>query len=157
LDGATESSATRTGTTLGTPAYMAPEQARGERDVDARVDVFALGCVLFECLAGKPVFAAEHVMGILAKVLLEEAPRSKELRADVPAPLDDLIARMLSKSAAERPPDGRAVVAELETLASAALDATLEQKPPPSLGAGEQRLLSIVLAQAKKPGDGAEG
>ena len=60
---------------LGTPGYMAPEQARGERDVDARADVFALGCVLFECLTGRAAFAGDNVMAVLAKILLEEAPR----------------------------------------------------------------------------------
>ena len=146
LDNSSEGEKTRTGTTLGTPAYMAPEQARGERDVDARVDVFALGCVLFECLAGRPVFAAEHVMGILAKVLLEEAPRINELKHDVPKALDDLVARMLSKApraaAGRRARGGRR--ARRSRVGGA--DPTVEQKPPPSLTAGEQRLLSIVLA-----------
>src|SRR6185369_5218253 len=68
--------ATRTGVLLGTPGYMAPEQARGGRELDARADVFALGCVLFECITGRPAFAGEHAMAILARILLEEAPRA---------------------------------------------------------------------------------
>ena len=55
----TSAARTRTGAILGSPGYMAPEQARGARDVDARVDVFALGCVLFECATGKPAFGGE--------------------------------------------------------------------------------------------------
>ena len=63
----------RTGLTVGTAGYMAPEQARGERArIDARADVFSLGCVLFECLAGVPVFQAESPYMLLAKVLLDE-------------------------------------------------------------------------------------
>ncbi|HVY45678.1 MAG TPA: serine/threonine-protein kinase, partial [Minicystis sp.] len=145
----TTSARTRTGTTLGTPAYMAPEQARGEHDVDARVDVFALGCVLFESIAGRPVFVAEHVMAILAKVLLEEAPRLKEIEPSVPPPLDELVAPMLSKTPEQRPADGRAVVVELERATRGTLDDTHDQPAPPSLTAGEQRLLSVVLAQSR--------
>src|SRR5947207_465100 len=63
---------TRAGALLGTPMYMAPEQARGDERLDARADVFALGAVLFECLTGRAAFAAEHVMAVLARILLEE-------------------------------------------------------------------------------------
>lgn len=76
---------TQTGTIVGTPGYMAPEQAKGDRTtLDARADVFSLGCVLFECLTGKPAFQATHVMALLAKLLLDEPPRVRELRPDVP-------------------------------------------------------------------------
>jgi serine/threonine protein kinase len=71
---------TRTGAALGTPGYMAPEQARGERDLDARADLFALGCVLFEAVSGRAPFAGAHLMAVLAKVLFEDAPRLRELR-----------------------------------------------------------------------------
>src|SRR5262249_34339989 len=94
---------TRTGTTLGTPGYMAPEQARGDRQVGPPADVFALGCVLFECLTGRPPFVGEHMMAVLAKVLLEEAPRVRELRVDVPVQLDRLVACMLAKDPKLRP------------------------------------------------------
>ncbi|WP_437721978.1 serine/threonine-protein kinase [Sorangium sp. So ce861] len=56
---------TGTGMLLGTPGYMAPEQARGEPDIEARADVFSLGCVLFECLTGEPAFGGEHLAAIL--------------------------------------------------------------------------------------------
>src|SRR5262249_17241044 len=80
---------------LGTPGYMAAEQARSEERLDARVDVFALGAVLFEALTGTPVFAGKHLMAMLAKILFEEAPRVSDLRPDVPEALDALVARML--------------------------------------------------------------
>src|SRR5262249_49662727 len=59
---------TQTGAVLGTPGYMAPEQARGNDEIDPRADVFALGCVLFECLTGSPAFPGDHFMAILAKI-----------------------------------------------------------------------------------------
>ncbi len=143
---------TRTGMLLGTPGYMAPEQARGGKDVDARADVFALGCVLFECLTGRAAFVGEHVMALLAKILLEEAPRVAELRPDVPADLDKLVARLLAKDPQQRPRDGAQVAAELR-----ALGAVVERTPPPvktagpALTATEQRLLCVVLASDVGP------
>src|SRR5262249_12458140 len=77
-------SETRAGMVIGTLGYMAPEQARGSLAVDARADVFSLGCVLYECLTGQPAFAGEHLMAVLAKILLEEARRVSDLREDTP-------------------------------------------------------------------------
>src|SRR5262249_9102321 len=88
---------TKTGAVGGTAGDMAPEQARGEQDVDARADVFALGCVLFECLTGSPVFSGERFMAVLAKILFAEVPRARELRPEIPPALDGLCAEMLAK------------------------------------------------------------
>ena len=60
---------------MGTPMYMAPEQARGETEIDARADVFSLGCVLFECLTGQPPFTGPTAMAVLAKICLDESLR----------------------------------------------------------------------------------
>src|SRR5262245_1793371 len=95
--------ATRTGVILGTPGYMAPEQATGHSVIDARADVFALGCTLFECLTGEPAFAGEDIRALLMKILIEDVPRVSELCPAVPAALDALIARMLAKHPAARP------------------------------------------------------
>src|SRR4030095_6392764 len=84
-----KSSLTGVGVAVGTPAYMAPEQARGDRNVDARADVFSLGCVLFECIVGRPAFVGEGIAAVLAKVLLEEVPLLGELEA-VPRELESL-------------------------------------------------------------------
>jgi serine/threonine protein kinase len=101
---------TRTGMILGTPGYLAPEQARrGARALDARADVFALGCVLFECLTGQPAFSGDNPLAILSRVLLEEVPAVSTLRADVPPALDVLLSQMLDKDPDNRPPNGAEV------------------------------------------------
>src|SRR5262249_55866754 len=78
---------THTGVSLGTPAYMSPEQAMGDRSVDARTDVYALGAVLYEMLCGEPPYTGPTVQAIIARQLTE-APRSLTLsRPDVSAAL----------------------------------------------------------------------
>src|SRR5262249_29851813 len=69
---ATSRAVTRTGMIVGTPEYMAPEQARGVRDLTPAVDFFSFGCVLYECLTGEPPFVAEHVAAVLVRILFEE-------------------------------------------------------------------------------------
>ncbi|WP_437593715.1 serine/threonine-protein kinase [Sorangium sp. So ce1000] len=109
---------TVTGGVLGTPGYMAPEQVEAKSAPDPRVDVFSLGCVLFECLAGQPAFASASPMDALSRVLLMDAPRLRDVRADAPAPLDELVARMLSRRPSDRPRDGAEVAAELDRIAA---------------------------------------
>jgi serine/threonine protein kinase len=99
------------GDVIGTPGYMAPEQALAEDDVDARADVFALGCVLFECLTGAPAFGGVHPLAVLA----EEPPRVGKLKPEL-AVLDPLLRRMLAKDREARPCDARALHAELHEL-----------------------------------------
>jgi hypothetical protein len=140
-------SLTGSGVVLGTVGYMSPEQAMGDRALDARTDVFALGCVLFECLTGRPAFSGAHVVAVLAKVLREEAPRVREFRQELSPMLDELVGRMLSKDKAGRPSDGSALLRELEGLGS--LDGgapAVRHRRPLGLSGGEQRLVSVVLA-----------
>jgi serine/threonine protein kinase/tetratricopeptide (TPR) repeat protein len=113
---------TATGALLGTPGYMAPEQARGAAQIDGRADLFSLGCVLFQALTGRRAFEGDDVLGLLVKLVIEEVPRASTLRAQVPPPLDDLVARLLSKD-----PDGRP--REAAELLGALL--ALEEAPPP--------------------------
>ncbi|WP_437338809.1 serine/threonine-protein kinase [Sorangium sp. So ce394] len=111
---------TITGGVLGTPGYMAPEQVEARSAPDPRSDVFSLGCVLFECLTGQPAFAAASPMAALSKMLLEDPPRLRDARADAPAPLDELVARMLSRQPGDRPRDGAEVAAEIDRIAAMA-------------------------------------
>jgi protein kinase-like protein len=106
-------SLTQTGVLLGTPAYMAPEQARGEQ-VDERADVYGLGGVLFHCLCGAPPFAAPTLLGLLDTVLTTPAPRVSQLRPDVPPELEALCASALAKDPAQRPPSAAAFLDALE-------------------------------------------
>jgi serine/threonine-protein kinase len=107
---------TRTGQALGSPGYTSPEQARGEKSLDARADVFSLACVLFACLTGEPPFTGPPLQ-VLMKVVMDPAPLASARRQDVPPALEDLLQRMLAKQPAARPADAAAVAAALGVLA----------------------------------------
>jgi hypothetical protein len=93
---------TQTGLSLGTPQYMSPEQATGDRVLDARSDIYSLGCVLFEMLTGDAPHSASTSQAIIAKVLTEKAPSARTLRDTVPEHIDLAIQKALSKLAADR-------------------------------------------------------
>jgi tetratricopeptide (TPR) repeat protein len=140
---------TRTGTMIGTPGYIAPEQARTSSRIDARADVFALGCVLFECLTGVPPFDGDTTAAVLAKILFGVAPRVSKLWPEVPEDLDTLVAQMLAKDPALRPSDGANLTAALAALgplvhgvATAPRDHAVS---PPAFIGGERRLMSVVM------------
>ncbi len=89
---------TRTGSLVGTPEYMAPEQARGERNVGPSADIFSLGCVVYECLTGQQPFLADHIAAQLAKILFEEPEPIRQHVPHIPGALESLLSRMLAKS-----------------------------------------------------------
>lgn len=100
---------------LGSPFFMSPEQIRTPNRVDARSDVWSLAATLFKLLAGQPPFVAPSTHGVLAKILNEEAPRVKTLRADVPPIVDDTIAKALSRDPQRRFASVTAFVSALDT------------------------------------------
>ncbi len=108
--------ATRTGMLLGTPGYMAPEQTLGAKDLTAAADVFALGCVMFECLTGEAAFSGEHMMVVLAKIILGQAPRVRSVRPNIPAALDELVTSLLAKDPEHRPADGNEVARAIRAI-----------------------------------------
>jgi eukaryotic-like serine/threonine-protein kinase len=140
---------TQTGVLLGTLGYMAPEQARSQGMIDARADVFALGCVLYQCLTGTPPFEGDHPAAVLAKILFGETPRVSAVRGDVPEDLDALVAQMLAKNPALRPSDGANLAAALASLGPLAHTTAVAPKAsavkPPAITGGERRWLSVVL------------
>ena len=93
---------TQTGSSMGTPAYMSPEQANGEQALDARTDLYSLACVLYEMLAGEPPFTGSTAAAIVAKWFTEPIPSVRALRPDVPEAVDQSIQRALAQSASER-------------------------------------------------------
>jgi WD40 repeat protein len=101
---------------VGTPAYMAPEQARG-KPVDARTDLFSLGGVLYRCLTGRQPFLGSNAYEVLAALIADEPPPVRELNPDVPEPLAALVHQLLAKSADARPRSAEEVLARLRATA----------------------------------------
>jgi eukaryotic-like serine/threonine-protein kinase len=97
-------SLTETGMAVGTPAYMSPEQATGERDLDARSDIYALGCVLYEMLAGEPPFTGPTPQAVLRRVLTEMPRPIHTARDGVSPVVDAVIARAMARTPADRFP-----------------------------------------------------
>jgi tetratricopeptide (TPR) repeat protein len=116
--GAGHESLTQAGTSIGTPSYMAPEQALGDPDTDHRADIYSFGAMAFELLAGQPPFVATNPAKLLA-AHLGEAPRDvRTLRPDTPPALAELIMRALEKDPAKRPQQAQDLVRVLETVTS---------------------------------------
>jgi hypothetical protein len=145
------------GQVLGTPGYMAPEQASCLRELSPSADIFSLGCVLYECLGGQPAFSAPHFVAMLAKILLSEPVPLRTLRPELPQALHDLVENMLAKEPWRRPRDASRLLVLLEALDVSALgpEAPPMQRPRrESLAGAEQQLVSIILAAPPSRGAG---
>jgi TolB-like protein/Flp pilus assembly protein TadD len=132
---------TETGVTLGTPHYMSPEQAAGERTIDPRSDVYSLGCVVYEMLAGEPPFTGPNQQAILAKRLTGPAPHLRTVR-EIPPAVDRAVARALARAPGDRFTTAEELGAALE---SAAHDGAA---PPAASRAKLVRMLVIPLGLA---------
>lgn len=124
---------TRTGTVLGSPAYMSPEALRGET-LDARSDIWSFGVLLYEMIAGRKPFDGEQLTPVLVSILQDEAPPVTVFRAAAPPALAALLQQLLQKERALRPPSMRQVAAQLEAIAvgSALLPADTDEKSAPA-------------------------
>jgi eukaryotic-like serine/threonine-protein kinase len=104
---------TGTGITLGTPAYMSPEQAAGERTLDPRSDVYSLACVLYELLVGEPPYTGISAQAVMAKRFTDPIPRVRRLRATVSPAVEQAITKALATSPADRFPSAGAFIEAL--------------------------------------------
>jgi serine/threonine-protein kinase len=116
---------TSTGLVLGTPVYMAPEQAASDQSMDHRADLYALGCLAYELLTGRPPFQATSVRGLITAHMIEPPTPVTAHRAEVPPALERLVTGLLAKDPAQRPQTATEVLRALEDPA-----VTAAQEPP---------------------------
>ena len=120
---------TQLGMALGTPHYMAPEQIAADPAIDHRADLYSLGCVAYEMLAGETPFAGRAPTALFKAHLLEQPARITSKRADVPDTLEVVISRCLAKDPATRPPSARDVLALLDRTSAAVAESTTAAIP----------------------------
>ena len=134
-DGAPGRKLTKTGMIFGTPEYMSPEQAGG-RDLDHRVDVYALGIILYECLAGRVPFEGDTFMGILTQHLTEDAPAIDQVNpnAKVSQELELVIRKALAKSPDDRYQDTEELAEAIVCALDGRLSRATRRTPPSALG-----------------------
>ena len=135
---------TMTGGLVGTPAYMAPEQVRATEGVTPAADVWALGCVIYECLTGGPAFRAQHLVALLAKIRLDPPP-SLDPRRGVPESLRAFVDRCLAKDPADRFADGDAMLDALRDVDEVTGPSMASGSFTPSLGGTERRVRCVVV------------
>ena len=109
-----DSRLTETGVSIGTPGYMSPEQALGERQLDARCDIYAVGVMLYEMLTGAPPFTGGSAQAIVAKVITEKPAPPSRLRKEIPAHVNDAVLTALQKDPADRFPSAAALQQAIE-------------------------------------------
>jgi serine/threonine-protein kinase len=121
---------TRAGQVVGTPEYMSPEQVSGRREFDSRIDLYAAGVVLYECLSGQRAFPGKDARAVIASVLVKKLPPVHARRPDVPPALDRIIARAIERAPAAR----YASAAELQRDLLEVSAALAGSRPPPESG-----------------------
>lgn len=131
----------------GTPAYMSPEQARGEQSIDHRTDLYSLGATMFELLVGRPPHQGASPLATLARLATTPAPRASSFRTDLPHALDDTIDALLQTDPRQRPKDA----ATVQQMLAKCLDEPMPQSFPDReassrLGTGTTRLVTTVVA-----------
>jgi serine/threonine-protein kinase len=151
-DGAPGRKLTKTGMIFGTPEYMSPEQAGG-RDLDHRVDVYALGIILYECLAGRVPFEGDTFMGILTQHLTADAPAIGEVNpnANVSRELELVIRKALAKSPDDRYQDTEELAEAIVCALDGRLSRATRRTPPEALGLPSTVDLDVVPRSKTSP------
>ena len=130
---------------LGTPDYMAPEQVQGERG-DARTDVYALGVILFELLAGRVPWEGDNPLSIMNQAVTRPAPSLLDLDPSIPPPLDAIVRKCIRKDPAERYPDAAALAADLESWKDLDLSQFVFAAEKPGLPGSQRRGPMLLVA-----------
>jgi len=162
-----EMSLTKTSSIMGSPLYMSPEQMRSSRDVDARTDIWSLGAILYELLAGEPPFNGESMTQLVAVILQEPVPSLRERRPDVAPELEAIILRALEKDPARRfttvgdfavalvdhaPRRGRLHAERITRVLRAAGLSTSQLEMPSSVGPKELTVATTAITTPTAPG-----
>ena len=151
---------TRKGSTVGTPLYAAPEQARGRHDVDGRADIFSLGCVLYEALTGEPPFTGDSAADVMQKVCTGTVAPLSSRRSNVPPELEEIIHRMLAADPGARPLSASVLAGEFRALARRLGDLgeeTASSKPPSALRPSsiseseERTICALLISLGRRP------
>jgi serine/threonine protein kinase len=145
----TQETSTYTGSgIIGTPAYMSPEQARGEADIDLRSDVYALGAILFEMLTGKPPFQSETVMGLALKHITDPIPSILALQPDLPEGLEKLIQTAMCKERDGRYDSAMDLADALKAIISKEVGTIVtDREPQPETVVSKPEIESTVIEQ----------
>ncbi len=150
IDAAGGGKLTRTGLVLGTPAYMSPEQGAGERALDGRSDVYSLGCLLYEMLAGEPPFTGPTAQAIIAKRFTDPVPSVRRLRETVSVPMDQAIVKALARAPADRFATPHQFAEALRASAEARSDAVAAPTAATAVGGEERAFETLSNAHAMR-------
>jgi serine/threonine protein kinase/tetratricopeptide (TPR) repeat protein len=140
---------TQNGLVVGTPAYMSPEQAVAEKQIDQRSDVYSLGCVIYEMLTGELPFIGSSARAVMTQHSVAPVPSIRNLRPSIPAALDTAVAKALSKAPADRPQTARAFSQALTRSATAPLEVRRVASPA---GAAVTAVTDSIVAAATEVG-----
>lgn len=153
--GGEQSFMTQTGVVMGTPHYISPEQARGDKDIDGRTDLYSLGATLYHLVTGHTPFSGNSPSAVLLKHLNDQLPDPREHRPDLPAHLVTVLRRLMVKQPAGRYPDAESLIADLERITTGAAPAPAADPGPSTVAhrrqavgarAVDRRPLYVVIA-----------
>src|SRR5213082_1226634 len=147
---------TDTGLAVGTPGYMSPEQAMAQQHIDGRADIYALGCVLYEMLAGHPPFLGTTAQEILARHTLDPVPPLRTIRRELPEAIEHAVRKALAKAPADR---WRSPAAFGEALGRAVAPPSVTRRAARSLGlvaVGVAALVAGYVVLTRRPGSSAQ-